>query len=140
MSASPYQGLLERAGAKVLAFDYFGDYQGTWVAKVEHAGVVKWVIGAYGSCSGCDAFEAEFGSGYHDHGDEFHNSYDDKFPHAGCAECAAIVERMAKAGANYLTNAHTYDEALAEVERQCSDPDWVDEDDKLLLQFLKANA
>lgn len=38
----------------------FGNYQGTWVAIVEYKGVTGVVQGYYGSCSGCDAFEAEF--------------------------------------------------------------------------------
>lgn len=56
-----YESALEAAGAKVLAFETFGDYQGTWVAKVEYNGEVGYVEGSYGSCSGCDAFEGEFG-------------------------------------------------------------------------------
>lgn len=55
-----YETALEAAGATVLAFSYFGDYQGTWWAKVSYSGEVGWVSGSYGSCSGCDAFEAEF--------------------------------------------------------------------------------
>lgn len=52
---------LEAAGAKVLAFQEFGSYQGDWWAKVEYQGKIVWVNGSYGSCSGCDAFLAEFG-------------------------------------------------------------------------------
>jgi len=57
-----YQGALEAAGAKVLAFSKFGDYQGTWWAKVAFEGKVGWVTGSFGSCSGCDAIEGEFDS------------------------------------------------------------------------------
>ena len=56
-----YQRALEAAGARIIAFEEFGSYQGTWVARVEYGGETGWVIGSYGSCSGCDAFEAEFG-------------------------------------------------------------------------------
>lgn len=55
--AQGYVAALEAAGAKVLAFQEFGDYQGTWIAITDR-GVFS---GSYGSCSGCDAFEAEFG-------------------------------------------------------------------------------
>ena len=52
-----YQEALEAAGVEVEVFEEFGSYQGEWVAKV---GEDKWVLGSYGSCSGCDAFESEF--------------------------------------------------------------------------------
>ena len=56
-----YQEALEAAGATVHAFEFFGSYQGDWWAKVTYNGETGWVHGSYGSCSGCDAFEAEFG-------------------------------------------------------------------------------
>ena len=55
-----YKLTLEKAGAKVLEFKEFGSYQGTWLAKVEYDRETGWVQGSYGSCSGCDAFQAEF--------------------------------------------------------------------------------
>ena len=76
-----YELCLFFAGAKVIAFGSFGDWQGSWYAKVEYAGEVGWVCGSYGSCSGCDAFEAEFYDAYSDAPDlnsryaEFGKSY-----------------------------------------------------------------
>lgn len=55
-----YKMTLEKAGAEVLAYKTFGDYQGTWLAFVKYNNQVGIVGGSYGSCSGCDAFEAEF--------------------------------------------------------------------------------
>jgi hypothetical protein len=55
-----YSEALEAAGAKVLSYDISGDYQGTWLAVCEHKGQRIAVEGYYGSCSGCDAFDAEF--------------------------------------------------------------------------------
>lgn len=55
-----YLEAMEAAGAKVKAFEEFGSYQGDWWALVEYEGRRGWVTGSYGSCSGCDAFEAEF--------------------------------------------------------------------------------
>lgn len=55
-----YKTCLEKAGAKVLNFEEFGSYQGTWLAFVEYKGIKGIVEGYYGSCSGCDAFQAEF--------------------------------------------------------------------------------
>lgn len=65
-----YRTALESAGAKVLAFDTFGSYQGDWAALVEYKGERGWVQGAFGSCSHCDAFDAEFGDPSLD-GDEY---------------------------------------------------------------------
>ena len=56
-----YREALEAAGAKVLRFEHFGSWQGEWVALVEYKSEVGWVQGSFGSCSYCDAFEAEFG-------------------------------------------------------------------------------
>lgn len=58
-----YQSSLEAAGAKVIDTKYAGSYQGTWGSIVEYNGKKGLVTGAYGSCSGCDAFEAEFAWG-----------------------------------------------------------------------------
>lgn len=55
-----YSEALEKAGCKVIDFNEFGSYQGTWLAFVEYNGEKGIVQGSYGSCSGCDAFQAEF--------------------------------------------------------------------------------
>ena len=56
---SNYRAALEAAGATVHAFKEFGSYQGEWYADVTFRGERGWINGAYGSCSVCDAFEAE---------------------------------------------------------------------------------
>ena len=56
-----YKSALEAAGAIVLEFKEFGDYQGSWYAFVSYKDERGWVMGSYGSCTECDAFEAEFG-------------------------------------------------------------------------------
>jgi len=55
-----YEGALRAGGANVLTFQQFGSYQGEWYAKVEFDGRTGWVSGSHGSCSGCDAIEADF--------------------------------------------------------------------------------
>lgn len=52
-----YEGALVAAGCTVHYFDLFGDYQGTWLALVTFQGTQGIVVGSYGSCSGCDAWE-----------------------------------------------------------------------------------
>lgn len=56
-----YDYTLEKAGAEVLAYESFGDYQGTWLAFVNYNGQKGIVEGSYGSCSVCDSLQAEFG-------------------------------------------------------------------------------
>lgn len=56
-----YVRALEAAGAEILAFEEFGSDQGDWWAKVVYRGQTGWINGSYGSCSGCDAFQSEFG-------------------------------------------------------------------------------
>ena len=57
-----YQAAIYAAGADILAFEEFGSYQGEWIAEIKLPnGEVFFVSGCYGSCSGCDAFQAEFG-------------------------------------------------------------------------------
>ena len=69
-----YSSALVAAGAEVVDFDTFGDYQGTWIAEVKYNGQHGFVVGFYGSCSGCDAFEAEFDYAYA----EEDNSYQER--------------------------------------------------------------
>ncbi len=73
-----YREALEIAGAKVVDFKEFGSYQGTWLALVEYKGQKGIVQGCYGSCSGCDAFKAEFGSsGNYISGGEYYLDYEE---------------------------------------------------------------
>jgi hypothetical protein len=55
-----YRTALEKAGCNVIRFNEFGSYQGDWLALVEYKGEKGIVHGCYGSCSGCDAFQAQF--------------------------------------------------------------------------------
>ena len=56
-----YLESMEAAGATVHEFRHFGSYQGEWYAHITYEGDTGWVRGTYGSCSGCDAFQDEFG-------------------------------------------------------------------------------
>lgn len=55
-----YQQALTAAGAVVIDTKYAGSYQGTWGSVVEYNGKRGLVTGAFGSCSVCDSFQAEF--------------------------------------------------------------------------------
>ena len=98
-----YQAALKAAGAVVHAFEEFGTYQGDWLASVELGGKSGIVRGSYGSCSGCDAFEGEFG---------YSSGVCDEhlwgYKPVGCPACQSAAEsyteRLARFGANYLNN------------------------------------
>ena len=89
-----YHSALTAAGANVIAFQEFGDWQGSWVALVEYRGERGWVQGSFGSCDHCDAFEAEFG-------------WD-------AAEEADYQTRLASFGESYLGGLQTTESILAE--------------------------
>lgn len=110
-----YRKALEAAGAKIVAYDEFGSYQGDWWAKVIHNGVTKWVNGYFGSCSGCDSFAAEFDY-VRDDDPEYKN-------------------KLAAFGRGYLEAWSTQEEAEKYASRNI---EW-DSDAQEMLQFIKDN-
>lgn len=130
-----YREALEATGATVHAFDEFGSYQGDWWAKVTHEGSTFWVNGSFGSCSGCDAFEAEFGYNSYEECEDHYNAKDN------CTACtlakAAYKAKLAEFGKGYLVSGHmTQDEALDSAKRNS---DWDGEATKMV-EFITANA
>jgi len=93
-----YREALEAAGARVLAFEHFGSWQGEWVALVEYKSEVGWVQGSFGSCSHCDSFEAEFGWGAEDEDD--------------------YQQRLASFGESYLGGLQSTDAVVASFDDQ----------------------
>lgn len=129
-----YQTALEAAGAKVKIFREFGDYQGTWLAFLEDGRVVE---GAYGSCSGCDAFDAEFSYGSEDGCDDHrYNSVEI------CPDCISFREsyqaKLADFGASYLQSAATYKEKLAEYQNRFDSGNYFSEEQQQILTWLKS--
>lgn len=130
-----YEQALEAAGAKVCAFESFGSYSGDWWALVEFNGARGWVNGYFGSCSGCDSFEAEFG--YADEKCSEH-TFNSKSP-KDCEACADAAQKYAQRlkdfGADYLGNILTQSEAEAEASKNL---EW-DGDAQAMLDWIKAN-
>lgn len=88
-----YEAALWAAGVKVHAIKQFGSYQGDWWAQIEFpGGQVGWVTGEFGSCSGCDAFEAEF------------VCEDEQAP--------GYLALLRDFGREYLTNVYTLEQAI----------------------------
>lgn len=112
-----YDSALAAAGATVLRYEEFGDYQGSWVAEVEYNGKTGFVHGYYGSCSYCDALQA---------------ALDDLDWEDRVYEKGAYQETLAKFGASYLDDLMTADE----VRKQYSeDAEW-DSDSRSILDWL----
>jgi hypothetical protein len=111
-----YKESLEAAGAKVLEFQEFGSYQGDWWAQVEVGGVRGWVKGSYGSCSGCDAFQSEFG-------------WDDE-------EKPDYAERLAAFGREYLGEILSQEEA----EKKAGENIEWDMDAQEMIDFVKNHS
>lgn len=132
-----YQIAMEAAGAEVTAFQEFGSYQGDWFAKIKHNGETGWVHGTYGSCSGCDSFQAEFSCDDDDYGCAEQNHEYNKQP--DCPTCQARSERyqqrLANFGSGYLTSLMTQDEA-----ENIAKDNWDDEDGAEQLEFLRNNT
>lgn len=53
-----YQEMFKAEGLEVLAWETFGSYQGDYAVVVKKDDMLGFVVIGYGSCSGCDAFEA----------------------------------------------------------------------------------
>lgn len=112
-----YKQALEAAGATVIAFQYFNAWQGDWYAKVEFNGKVGYAHGGFGSCSRCDAFEAEIG----DLPDscEQHSQYDLVEEQKDCIACRGIQAttqaKVVEFGLGYLNDILTQEEAEAQA-------------------------
>ena len=132
-----YSEALTAAGANILAFEQIGSYQGDWFAKVIYQDKELWIHGSYGSCSGCDAFEAEFSCTYDENGCKEHR-YENKTDCAACIEHNALYQtKLAEFGKSYLESGDmTKDEVIAYAETM---GDW-DDSKQETLAFIAANA
>jgi hypothetical protein len=134
-----YQNALEAAGATVHDFTEFGSYQGTWLARITYNGITGWIEGSYGSCSGCDAFQAEFG--WNDLPDKVGEDMwvsGEGYRPATQEDIDRGKERLADFGRSYLEKIATGEELLAEY--LCEEANgslW--SDDREILDYLKAN-
>ena len=108
---SSYDGCLSAAGAMVHEFERFGSYQGQWIADVTLPdGRRGFIVGYYGSCSGCDAFEAELGYDFHACDGAKEYSYEKV---EGCTQCAAFTEKKRKFGEAYFSDLKDREATLA---------------------------
>lgn len=127
-----FQQAIEAAGATVHEFKEFGSYQGDWYALVTVNGEKGWVHGSYGSCSGCDSFEAEFGRNEEACDEHSYN------PQKDCSPCAAKTaehnKRLADFGRGYIEPLHPVAGLLAELDKQS---EW-DSDSKEAADWIRS--
>lgn len=132
-----YQQAIEAAGARILAFEQFGSYQGDWYALVDFNGKRGWVRGSYGSCSGCDAFAAEFDYGDACNvGEEIWDRETSDYRKATEADVSAYKAKLADFGSQYLGDLLTQEEA---EKRAAEDIEW-DSEAEQMLAFVKSHA
>jgi hypothetical protein len=141
MSSYGYATALKAAGAEVIEFTSFGSYQGKWMALVDYNGERGIVTGYYGSCSGCDAYEAEFGYESHtveDHGGQetwhYPTGREDGFV-AGCEQCETFKVALSNFGQKYLVDITPVEEYKTFLE-DCT-ADW-QSDEREMLEVLKS--
>ena len=111
-----YEAALEAAGCTVIEFKEYGSYQGEWLALVEVGGVTGVVEGCFGSCSGCDSFEAEF-DWKDDERDDYHH-------------------RLADFGAGYLP-ALPFEHYITQFKSRIERCDWDDECKEMLSDVIR---
>ena len=130
-----YKECLEMAGAKIVDYEQFGSYQGDWIAVVEYKGRKGFIKDYYGSCSGCDAYESEFGYSYHECGDDNYYSPHYSGYKENCNICQTEKQKAINFGKRYLENILSYEEILENVSK---DIDW-DLEAQEMIDFVKRN-
>lgn len=139
-----YESTLEAAGAEVLSFKEFGSYQGEWLAKVNFNNEIGWVRGYYGSCSGCDALQAEFN--YTDEPEFYQgkwykngNTWDDEYvitEEEAQREKQLFQDRLCNFGKSYLDALYSQDM----IEKLVSENIEWDSSAEDMLKFVKENS
>lgn len=113
-----YREAIKAAGVTVKAFESFGSWQGDWLAYI---GEGRFIHGAFGSCSVCDAFQAEFG--YHQVPVVGERDWDTDAVYTQ-EDVDAYNRRLAAFGARYV---HANNLTLEEIEKEYG-PRWEDDD------------
>jgi hypothetical protein len=130
-----YKESLKLAGAVVHDYQEFGSYQGDWWAYVTYEGTTGWIHDYFGSCSGCDAFQGEFGYDLnHYHKDKYFSAGDEIDFDLSCPQCQIIKQKMIDFGKSYLENILNQDQAEEDAGENLA---W-DMDATEMLNFVKS--
>lgn len=135
---SGYAKALEATGVTIKEFKFFGSYQGDWFAVTADGKIIS---GSYGSCSGCDAFQAEFDDEEPEckDGKYYKPSYFSDAAHRHSLkeykrDKAKYLERLKSFGQSYVDGAETLEEIIARYKIKAKE--W--EDDKEIYNWLKS--
>lgn len=112
-----YITAFEAAGAVVHDSQWFGSYQGEVIADVTYEGKRGILAFGFGSCGGCDAFDAEF---------DGRRCYDHWKPEqdVDCPDCRDYQDRLVRFGRDYLNGIMTLTETLVYRERLVEQTEW----------------
>lgn len=133
-----YAQALTAAGATVVEYEHFGSYQGDWIALVIYNDEFCWVTGCYGSCSGCDAFEGEFGwnSGIVESDGRIFDYDTYTYRQATPEEIESYNRRLSDFGKGYLDICYSQEEIEEKVSRNL---EW-DDEAAAMLEFVKRHS
>jgi len=124
-----HEEALKLAGFEVHAFAEFGSYQGDFLAKITYKGRDGYIHDYFGSCSFCDALEAEL---------EASNAHcqKHKYIHFDCDECRQAREVvLAKFSERYYDQILTKEQALKKARENIK---W-DLEAQKMVDWLNAN-
>ena len=108
-------------GVTVEWAEYYGSYQGNFLCKIQKAGETLYIYDSYGSCSGCDSFQAEFGwSTYYYESEGV--TQEERLAH--------VKQRMAKWSFSYIESALPLQQMMNYLQNECGQ--WDDEAIKAL--------
>ena len=124
-----YTSALKAAGIDVLLFKHFGSYQGDWWAKVVVGNETGWIHGSFGSCSECDAFQAEVGY------EPFSSKDDPDLTEEERREWEDYDARLKQFGESYISSFVTKEEAIKIASVNL---DW-DHEAEGMVNFIKNN-
>lgn len=132
-----YSEALTAAGARVLEYNEFGSYQGTWGAIVDYQGKIGLVTGSYGSCSVCDAFQSEFfynGPCTQRRDGKWENTFGSVVSKEEASVCnTKYEEKLAEFGASYLHTILEREDVQRMIDQYNSKPDqedWFDQEER----------
>jgi len=136
-----YYEAIEAAGVKIKEYKEFGSYQGDWFAILEDNTVVH---GGYGSCSGCDSFQGEFGwddniKEKQSNGKYYRNNYinedDELSEEQANIENQAYNTKLCKFGQSYIVSPETLSEITERYKKKTIE-EYAWEDDREIYHWL----
>lgn len=126
-----YKEVLARLYDEVYCYEEFGSYQGDWLAKVRKGNEVFWLLGWYGSCSGCDFFLSIENYPWEMRSKTFEEAK---------KQYQEETDRILKAFRDdYEADKFTQEEIEKHYEERLKS-EWSDDEDAAMLEYVKSHA